>query len=497
MRQMSISNYTKKITKSTSSASSKNNVNSKTTKRNVQMPSYPKVEQNNNMGYHPQHNGNGCVLPPKNEDMLLVPDGNGNMVDPSFITRKYLGVTYHRRNKKWIAQASENGRSKYLGCFDTPEKAAKMYDSYVVAQGGDSVKTNFPVNQVDPNMKPLVKRYRKRSRDVIENIQQSLNAPDAWETYIQNNAVGNPLMAAGVGGLAGLPNMMQPNGYMGPQTGMIKEESILTNDNNNTIQPNPKRRKTEHRNVKNAYQWYVENNKSDLEKEIDENPLEEGNTPSSISRELSRRWKNLSKSEKRVYNNLAREDEILFKKEKEEIDLKEEETGNGNLYKVQQQYNEYLQLQSQWMSMVGYNPQQISEVSQYYSQQMMQQQPQMYNYLQQLQQQQQNSEYTDEQSGYSPEELQALQQMYYNAQLQQQQQQQNAAANGGYSQETAQALQQQQQSIQQQTLQQQSIHNYNAQMQQQNLNMFGQMQNPIESSENNIPNIPDVSGNPY
>ena len=44
--------------------------------------------------------------------------------------RKFRGVTFHRKNNKWIAQASHNGKSKYLGTHATAEKAARVTRLY-------------------------------------------------------------------------------------------------------------------------------------------------------------------------------------------------------------------------------------------------------------------------------------------------------------------------------------------------------------------------------
>jgi len=40
---------------------------------------------------------------------------------------KYTGVTWHKKNKKWQVQKSINGSVKYLGQFDTEEKARDKY----------------------------------------------------------------------------------------------------------------------------------------------------------------------------------------------------------------------------------------------------------------------------------------------------------------------------------------------------------------------------------
>lgn len=75
--------------------------------------------------------------------------------------RKYRGVTYHRKNNKWVAQASVQGKSKYLGTHPTPERAARVYDAFVISTFGKDVKTNFPVNEVDFSLLPRLRTYKK------------------------------------------------------------------------------------------------------------------------------------------------------------------------------------------------------------------------------------------------------------------------------------------------------------------------------------------------
>lgn len=327
------------------------------------------------------------------EDVVLVSDGNGNMVDPSFITRKYLGVTYHKRNKKWIAQASENGRSKYLGCFKTPEKAAQMYDAYVVSQGGENVKTNFPVSEIDPTLKPLVKRYRKRSRDVVMQDLQQIQSigSDPWESYI---------------------------------SGITSHCSKRRKKSRDPAAP---------KGPRNAYMMYIQKTREKLQKECEQTPLQEGNSFGAISRELGRRWKALEGPEKRQYEELAAADKIRYEQEKGEYDVKVENDNKRsqellmtNMDVLQQQYNEYAQMQQQWLQMIGYAPTPQPQP-----------QPQAdsskFNFCDQYNNLLQSYCMSDQgmemykQLGYSPEELQTLQQSYFSA-LQQPQPQQYSVA---------------------------------------------------------------------
>mgnify|MGYP000037034139 CR=1 FL=1 len=42
-------------------------------------------------------------------------------------TSGFLGVTWQKLNKKWLAQIRLNGKRKHLGLFNTPESAHKAY----------------------------------------------------------------------------------------------------------------------------------------------------------------------------------------------------------------------------------------------------------------------------------------------------------------------------------------------------------------------------------
>jgi hypothetical protein len=50
-------------------------------------------------------------------------------------TSGYVGVGWNKRACKWRAIASEYGKDKYLGCFDTAEDAYSAYREYCLAHG--------------------------------------------------------------------------------------------------------------------------------------------------------------------------------------------------------------------------------------------------------------------------------------------------------------------------------------------------------------------------
>ena len=54
----------------------------------------------------------------------------------------YKGVHWHAGRRKWQAQITKDKRYYYLGLFDTPEMAAKAYDTAANELFGNYAKTN-------------------------------------------------------------------------------------------------------------------------------------------------------------------------------------------------------------------------------------------------------------------------------------------------------------------------------------------------------------------
>ena len=48
---------------------------------------------------------------------------------------KYVGVTWDKRNKKWIAQIRIDGKSKGLGLYHDEKEAARIYDEQAALVG--------------------------------------------------------------------------------------------------------------------------------------------------------------------------------------------------------------------------------------------------------------------------------------------------------------------------------------------------------------------------
>lgn len=78
---------------------------------------------------------------------------------------QYKGVTKTSANDGWVAQIMVDHRNIYLGTYDTPEDAAKVYDHAAVKYFEEFAKTNFPY---DPDARMPVRRRHRRTFGVTK-----------------------------------------------------------------------------------------------------------------------------------------------------------------------------------------------------------------------------------------------------------------------------------------------------------------------------------------
>jgi predicted GIY-YIG superfamily endonuclease len=74
------------------------------------------------------------------------------------ITSKYVGVDFHKSDKKWRGSISYLGKKYYLGSYNTEEEAAISYDKKSIELFGDKAKTNFPIEYVENYTLPVSKK---------------------------------------------------------------------------------------------------------------------------------------------------------------------------------------------------------------------------------------------------------------------------------------------------------------------------------------------------
>jgi len=68
---------------------------------------------------------------------------NQNSTSRKNSTSKYLGVCFHGRDKKWLAQIQINGKKKHLGQYETESKAALIYNHAAVLYFGEFANLNI------------------------------------------------------------------------------------------------------------------------------------------------------------------------------------------------------------------------------------------------------------------------------------------------------------------------------------------------------------------
>ena len=61
-------------------------------------------------------------------------------------TTGYKGVTYHKREKKWLARITVNRLRMHLGYFKTPEGAAYAYNEAAIRYFGEFARINKNIN---------------------------------------------------------------------------------------------------------------------------------------------------------------------------------------------------------------------------------------------------------------------------------------------------------------------------------------------------------------
>jgi len=63
----------------------------------------------------------------------------------------FKGITFRKppwRGKPWHARISYDGKLHHLGCFDSPEEAARAYDAAAIQHFGEFARLNFPKEHV-------------------------------------------------------------------------------------------------------------------------------------------------------------------------------------------------------------------------------------------------------------------------------------------------------------------------------------------------------------
>ena len=80
---------------------------------------------------------------------------------------KYVGVNWHKKNKKWMAQIQINGKCKHLGYFHDEKEAACKYDEQAALL---NKPVNFPQHEgQEQAVKEKQRKNRSKVRDVVHD----------------------------------------------------------------------------------------------------------------------------------------------------------------------------------------------------------------------------------------------------------------------------------------------------------------------------------------
>jgi len=71
-------------------------------------------------------------------------ENNRNRTKTKNSSSQYIGVSWHKRSKKWQANIKTNDGYKHLGCFNDEEEAARCYDEKAKEIDPVFYKMNFP-----------------------------------------------------------------------------------------------------------------------------------------------------------------------------------------------------------------------------------------------------------------------------------------------------------------------------------------------------------------
>jgi hypothetical protein len=89
-------------------------------------------------------NGDGLDCRRSNLRFASVTENNQNCRKPKSNTSGFKGVSWHKRDSRWMVNIGVGGRIRHVGSFTRIEDAARAYDSEARALFGSFAALNFP-----------------------------------------------------------------------------------------------------------------------------------------------------------------------------------------------------------------------------------------------------------------------------------------------------------------------------------------------------------------
>lgn len=139
-------------------------------------------------GMHPDHI-NGNTLDNRSENLRPVTPSQ-NMMNTRIRKNKiskYKGVWWNDIVKFWYAAISQDGKTTYLGNFDTQKEAAIVYNKAAIERFGKYAKIN-EIPDIDTTDAPVVKIRPRRGG--ISQFVGVTNKGGEWEAYIRRDGGG-------------------------------------------------------------------------------------------------------------------------------------------------------------------------------------------------------------------------------------------------------------------------------------------------------------------
>jgi hypothetical protein len=89
-------------------------------------------------------NGNGLDNRRENLRLATRSQNNCNTTKRKNTSSRFVGVSFDKRKRRWIAYINHNGKKIFLGYFDSEIEAAKAYDAAAKKYHGEFARLNFP-----------------------------------------------------------------------------------------------------------------------------------------------------------------------------------------------------------------------------------------------------------------------------------------------------------------------------------------------------------------